>query len=154
MCKNKNTSDETRLKKILPKQHVPDTTTTSVRLSSESPTPKKKKVGKNNKYMYGMFHEHFNPYCETSIPIYDLSIRAHLIRNSTMFWNETTRRYQHKMLLRAIPGMSTVLGGDQWSYSEYSPKEVTDIYLYFLSVFLQKHPVDYKIKKYNAKTVG
>ena len=73
------------------------------------PLPKEK-VGINNKYMYGEFHEHFN---ETSLTIYDLSIRAHLTRQSTMFWNETTRRCQYKMLLRAIPGMSTVLGGDQ-----------------------------------------
>ena len=103
--------------------------------------------------MYGMFHEHFNPYCETSIPIYDLSVRAHLDRNAAMFWGKTSsrNRTEHKMLLRAIPGMSTVLGGDQWSYSEYSPKEVTDIYLYFLSVFLQKHPLDYKIKKIQCK---
>ena len=69
-----------------------------------------------------------------------------------MLWNEYQRRFHYKDLLRAIPGMSTVLGDNQWSYSDsYSPKQTTDIYIYFLSVFLQKHPVDYKSKKQQCK---
>ena len=54
------------------------------------------------------------------------------------------RQQVYKPLLRAIPGMSTILGGKQWSYSEYSIKEAINIYIHFLDVCIRKHPVDIK----------
>ena len=150
MRKNKNKSNETSLKPILSKKTVP---VQAISTKAKAVIHKKKyKASKNNKYMFGLFHEHFNPWCETSVPIYDLSIRAHGEMKWAMSWNEHQRRFHYKKILRAIPGMSTVLGDNQWSYSDsYSPKQATDIYIYFLSVFIQKHPVDYKSKKQQCK---
>lgn len=90
------------------------------------------------------FHKHYNPYCKTSLSLNKLSRTALFERHWVEAWSEFDCRRHHKKLLRAIPGMSTILGGKEWSYTKYSTKEAVNIYKYFLDICLQKHPVDIK----------
>ena len=110
--------------------------------------------GKYIQLYFSEFHKHYNPYCKTSLPLDELSIVALEERQWVETWTEEERCYNHKKLLRAIPGMSTILGGKQWSYSEYSVKEAINIYIHFLDICLQKHPIDIKKKFGQCKKCG
>ena len=98
-------------------------------------------------HMFSDFQAHFNPWCRISISLNELSRISDDERFRTVQWNEGDLRFYHKSLMRAIPHMSNVLGGQEWSYStSYSPEQSRDIYIHFLNVFLQEHPIDYKFK--------
>ena len=88
------------------------------------------------------FHKHFNPNCKKTYPLNDLIVSAHCERMWALEEYEDNRfRFNRKKLLKAIPGCSTVLGSEPWPYSDsYSGKQAMEIYIYFLSFFLDKHP--------------
>ena len=95
------------------------------------------------KSCFSKFHIHFNPDCKKTFPLHELIDIAKYEKRSAIRNYEGYESYsarEIKSLLKAIPDMSTVLGGDPWKYSNsYSSKEAVEIYVHFLSVFLQKH---------------
>ena len=95
------------------------------------------------------FHKHFNPNCKKTYPLHELSLDAHYEREWALEEYESNRfRINRKKLLKAIPGCSTVLGSAPWEYSDsYSGKQALEIYIYFLSFFLNKHPYDVTNRK-------
>ena len=88
------------------------------------------------------FHIHFNPDCKKTYSLNELSCNAYCERMWALEEYEDNRfRFNRKKLLKAIPGCSTVLGSEPWPYSDsYSGKQAMEIYIYFLSFFLDKHP--------------
>ena len=92
---------------------------------------------------FSKFHIHFHPGCKKRFPLEKLIRFADTERTMALDWYEENENYTwlRKRLLKAIPGMSTVLGGEPWAYSDsYSAKQALEIYINFLTIFLQKHP--------------
>ena len=106
---------------------------------------------------FSEFHKHFHSDVHKTYSLNELICIAHRERLTALIKYEKNEydffRFKgnelknRKDLLMAIPDMSTVLGGDPWTYSDsYSPKRTLEIYIYFLSVFLHKHKQAYIMK--------
>ena len=108
------------------------------------------------KSCFSEFHQHFHPDCKKTFPLKELIQIARGERTRALDWYEKTEcKWIRRRLLKAIPGMSTVLGGEPWSYSDsYSAKQTMEIYIYFLSVFLIRYPWDVKSKRYSCSLKG
>ena len=85
---------------------------------------------------FSEFHKHFNPFCKKIYPLDELIKITHSERRRALYHYEYDAiHYQRKSLLRAIPGMSTVLGGNQWEFTDsYSAEQAMEIYIFSIDL--------------------
>ena len=85
-----------------------------------------------------IFHEHFAGIRKFPMQMLRVFVRGEIQKVEK--WDEATEEQMHKDLTRAVPEMSTVMGGLKWPVPEgFSAKQVKESYLIFLRYFLDQY---------------